>query len=87
MPFRLLGVSFSCTCQASNVWLINARPENYMQHESNEGAIPGALGLGQATATTISSAFLFFTFLAPVPFAILSDTWLGRYKTLCLSLW
>ena len=49
-------------------------------------ALPGALGLGQATATNINNAFFFFACLTPVPFAIVSDTWLGRYKTLCISL-
>lgn len=31
---------------------------------------------------SFSSLFFFFS---PLPFAILSDVWLGRYKTLCLS--
>ncbi|KAI0969730.1 PTR2-domain-containing protein [Xylaria arbuscula] len=39
----------------------------------------------EVTATTISNAFAFLTFLSPVPFAILADVWLGRYKTLCMS--
>ncbi|KAK3358787.1 peptide transporter PTR2-A [Lasiosphaeria hispida] len=60
--------------------------QNYMQNAHDSIAVPGALGLGQATATNISSAFYFLTFLAPVPFAIISDAWLGRYKTLCLSI-
>lgn len=58
-----------------------------MQYGRDSTAVPGALGLGQATATNISSAFYFFTFLAPTPFAIISDAWLGRYKTLCVSVW
>lgn len=56
-----------------------------MQNSADNIAVPGALGLGQATATNISSAFLFLSFLVPTIFAILSDTWLGRYKTLFLS--
>lgn len=59
--------------------------ENYMQNSHDSVAVPGALGLGQATATNINSAFLFLTFLVPILFAILSDAWLGRYKTLCIS--
>ncbi|KAL7904102.1 PTR2 domain-containing protein [Trichoderma velutinum] len=59
--------------------------QNYMQNSADNVAIPGALGLGQAAATNISSAFLFLSFLVPTMFAILSDTWLGRYRTLCLS--
>ncbi|KAM5485498.1 peptide transporter ptr2 [Microsporum canis] len=59
--------------------------QNYIQNDRDSIAVPGALGLGQATATNISNAFFFFSFLSPLPFAILSDAWLGRYKTLCLS--
>jgi hypothetical protein len=51
-----------------------------MQYDKDRIAIPGSLGLGQASATNISSAFYGFTFLISVPFAILSDAWLGRYK-------
>jgi proton-dependent oligopeptide transporter, POT family len=56
-----------------------------MQYGQNGVAIPGALGLGENTASNLSSAFYAFTFLTSVPFGILADAWLGRYKTLCLS--
>jgi len=59
--------------------------ENYIQNDHNSVSVSGALGLGQATATNVSNAFFFFSFLTSLPFAVLSDTWLGRYKTLCLS--
>lgn len=57
-----------------------------MQNEMDDKALPGALGLGQSTATNIYNAFFFFSYLSPLPFAIISDTWLGRYRTLCISL-
>ena len=59
--------------------------ENYIQNDDKSIAIPGALGLGQATATNISSAFSMFSYLTPLPFAILSDVWIGRYKTVCIG--
>ncbi|RKL43037.1 hypothetical protein BFJ72_g4450 [Fusarium proliferatum] len=59
--------------------------QNYIQNPADSVAVPGALGLGQATATNITSAFLFLSFLLPTVWAIISDTWLGRHKTLCLS--
>ena len=58
-----------------------------MQHERDSGAVPGALGLGQSTATSISNAFLVFMFLAPMFFGVVSDVWLGRYNTLVLGFW
>lgn len=61
--------------------------ENYMQHDRHFRAVPGALGLGQSTATSISNSFFVFSFLTPMLFAIISDVWLGRYKTLVISFW
>ncbi|KAI0387566.1 oligopeptide transporter [Hypomontagnella monticulosa] len=60
--------------------------QNYLQNEPGNPLSPGALDFGQSTATIINDAFLFFSYLTPLPFAILSDSWLGRYKTLLLSL-
>lgn len=56
-----------------------------MQNDRDSIEVPGVLGLGQATATNISNAFSFFSFIAPLPFAILSDARIGRYKALCIS--
>ncbi|KAK1981817.1 oligopeptide transporter [Colletotrichum cereale] len=77
----LIGASerFAYYCFVS-VW------QNYMQNERGSHAVPGALGLGQATATAISNGFFIFLFLTPTCFAVVSDVWLGRYKTLLLGL-
>ncbi|KAK7420418.1 peptide transporter ptr2 [Neonectria magnoliae] len=64
-----------------------APSENYMQNDRGFDSVPGALGLGQSTATAISNAFFVFLFLMPACFAVVSDIWLGRYKTLLLGLW
>lgn len=47
--------------------------ENYAQYDPENTLIPGALGLGEAMASNMSSAFYAFTFLMSVAFAILSD--------------
>lgn len=49
-------------------------------------AVAGALGLGQSTAANISNAFFMFSYLTPMPFAILADVKLGRHKTILLGL-
>ncbi|KAL1844005.1 hypothetical protein VTJ49DRAFT_6409 [Mycothermus thermophilus] len=59
--------------------------QNYMQHERGFHAVPGALGLGQSTATAISNGFFIFMFLTPMAFGVISDMWLGRYNTLLLG--
>lgn len=56
-----------------------------MQNDRDGIEVPGVLGLVQATATNISNAFSFFSFIAPLPFAVLSDARIGKYKTLCIS--
>ncbi len=60
--------------------------ENYIQNPPGDFAIPGALDLGQSTATNISNSFLLVSFLTPLLFALISDLWLGRFKTLMIGL-
>ncbi|KAK4614012.1 putative peptide transporter ptr2 [Fulvia fulva] len=67
-------------------YAVSAPWQNYMQNDSESRSPPGALGLGQATATAISNAYLVLSSLTPVPFAIVADLWLGRYRTLVVGL-
>jgi POT family proton-dependent oligopeptide transporter len=57
-----------------------------MQNPPGHKSLPGALGLGETKASTIYNIFIFFSFLTPIPFAIISDVYMGRYRTLRLSL-
>ncbi|KAJ5519177.1 oligopeptide transporter, partial [Penicillium expansum] len=66
-------------------YAVTAPWQDYMQNDRDSIEVPGALGLGQVTATNISNAFSFFSFIAHLPFAILSDARTGKYKTLCIS--
>lgn len=47
---------------------------------------PGALNLGQTTATRIYCGFFIVYFTSPVFIAPLADNHLGQYKTLLISL-
>lgn len=58
-----------------------------MQNHIRSHGLPGALGLGQSTATTIFNVFFMYSYLVPVIFAIISDGYLGRQKTFLVSLW
>lgn len=60
--------------------------ENYMQNARDSSGTPGALGLGQSMATNIFNAFFLFSFLTPMLFALLSDIYVGRYKSLMAGL-
>ncbi|KAI1174990.1 major facilitator superfamily domain-containing protein [Nemania sp. FL0916] len=60
--------------------------QNYLQNPRGNPLLPGALGLGQTTATTIQNVYLFYSSLTPLLFAVISDGWIGRYKTVLISL-
>lgn len=54
-----------------------------MQNPLNR-LVPSALSLGQALATRIYCAFYIVYYFTPIFFAILLDSYLGRYRTLNL---
>ncbi|KAI5807368.1 POT family-domain-containing protein [Peziza echinospora] len=62
--------------------------QNYMQNEravvSQGGARPGALGLGQSSATALAYFFQFWCYVTPIIGAIVADAWLGRYNAIML---
>ncbi|MCJ1319970.1 hypothetical protein MMC15_005306 [Xylographa vitiligo] len=60
-----------------------AIPENYLQHALG-GETPGAVGLGQSTASNIVSALIISSYITPIPAAAVADNGLGRYRT---TLW
>lgn len=57
-----------------------------MQNARESDGTPGALGLGQSMATNIFNAFFLFSFLTPMLFALLSDVYIERYKSLLAGL-
>ncbi|KAJ5646708.1 Proton-dependent oligopeptide transporter family [Penicillium lividum] len=64
------------------VWYGATAPlQNYLQNAPG-GEVPGALGLGQATASNIVNVLFIASYIAPVPAAVVADSWLGRHKTM-----
>lgn len=64
-----------------NVVRLTVHTENYLQNAPG-GVVPGALGLQQATASNIVNALIIGSYVVPVPAAVITDSWLGRYKTM-----
>ncbi|KAF2686280.1 MFS general substrate transporter [Lentithecium fluviatile CBS 122367] len=88
VPWRLWVVAFISFWERATFWGITAPWQNYMQNPPASGHqdTPGALDLGQSSATRIYCAFFIGYYVAPLGFSVLSDSYLGRYKTLILSL-
>ncbi|KAJ5885548.1 Proton-dependent oligopeptide transporter family [Penicillium taxi] len=64
------------------VWYGATAPlQNYLQNAPG-GEVPGAFGLGQAAASNIVNALFIASYIAPVPAAVIADSWLGRHKTM-----
>ncbi|KAJ5674787.1 uncharacterized protein N7477_004721 [Penicillium maclennaniae] len=59
------------------VWYGATAPlQNYLQNVPG-GAVPGALGLGQATASNIVNALTIGAYITPIPAAVIADSWLA----------
>lgn len=72
--------------QCYQVLCTNISLENYLQNNRDDNTNPRALSLGQATATNTYNGYYLFAALASAPIGVLSNTKLGRFKTLILSL-
>jgi POT family proton-dependent oligopeptide transporter len=61
--------------------------ENYIQNSRDDLLHPGALGLGQSTATSFSYLFTFLVYTVPLFAAPMIDCYLGRYRGLVCFTW
>ncbi|KAK3332275.1 POT family-domain-containing protein [Cercophora scortea] len=86
LPFAVWAVIVAGAAERFTYFGLIAPWQNYMQNPRDSQGVPGALGLGQATASNIYNAFFLFSFLTPMAFALVADIWLGRYKTLLMGL-
>ncbi|KAL8996292.1 MAG: hypothetical protein Q9169_004178 [Polycauliona sp. 2 TL-2023] len=85
IPLAAWIVTLAGAAERATYFGVIAPWQNYMQNPRG-AAIPGALGLGQSMATNIFNAFFLFSFLSPMAFALLSDLYIGRYKSLIAGL-
>ncbi|KAF2766006.1 PTR2-domain-containing protein [Teratosphaeria nubilosa] len=58
--------------------------QNYIQQDPDGNNGARGLGLGHAGATGLNTFFSFFCYITPILGAIISDQYLGKYKTILL---
>lgn len=84
LPFAAWLVAIVELCERFTYYGISGVFQNYMQIPRHGGHQKGALGLGQQTATALSYFFQFWCYVTPILGAVIADTMLGKYKTICL---
>lgn len=83
IPTSGYWVSLIELCERFAYYGLTGPFQNYMQNDyPSSNGIPGALGLGQATASALSSGFSFWCYMTPLLGAIVADQYWGRYKTI-----
>lgn len=63
---------------------LSAPFQNYIQNDPNDPLLPGALGLGQSTATGLQYFWNFWCYCSPLIGAVVADQYMGRYNTIML---
>ncbi|KAI7858681.1 POT family-domain-containing protein [Circinella umbellata] len=88
IPFSAFLVILIEFCERFTYYGCSGLFQNYVQHpapDSYPAEQPGAIGKGQQTATALGTFFQFWAYVTPVVAAIISDQYLGKYKTILLS--
>ncbi|KAF2015163.1 Di/tri peptide transporter 2 [Aaosphaeria arxii CBS 175.79] len=70
------------TAERFTYYTLSGPFQNYMQNPYGNKLNPGALGLGQANASSISYGFMFWMYLTPMIAAYIADSYLGRLRTI-----
>jgi dipeptide/tripeptide permease len=69
-------------CERFTFYGLSGPFQNYISNKYKGDANPGALGLGQASATALTSFFSFWCYVTPIIGAIVADQYLGKYKAI-----
>ncbi|PIG79386.1 oligopeptide transporter [Aspergillus arachidicola] len=84
VPFPVWLIAFVGAAERFAWYGATSPLQNYIQY-SPSSKIPGVLGLREATAINIVNAMMAAGYLATIPAPVMSDMWLGRYKTILVS--
>lgn len=85
LPIATWLVALVELCERFTYYGLSGPFQNYMQIPRHGANQVGGLGLGQSSATALSYFFQFWCYVTPIPGAIVSDLWWGKYKTIFVS--
>lgn len=88
LPWSAFLVCIVELCERFTFYGLSGPFQNYISNSYHDpSGNPGAIGLGQSTATGLTNFFQFWCYCSPILGAIVADQYLGRYKTItCFSL-
>ncbi|KAF2670892.1 PTR2-domain-containing protein [Microthyrium microscopicum] len=82
LPRSAFLVAIVELCERFSYYGLSGPFQNYISNHYLDAANPGALGLGQSSATALTNFFQFWCYITPLFGAIVADQWLGKYKTI-----
>ncbi|CAH6722686.1 peptide transporter Ptr2p [[Candida] jaroonii] len=84
IPLRVWLVAIVELAERFSYYGLSTPFQNYMQN-GPEDTPKGLLKLGSQAATALSYFFQFWCYVTPILGAYISDSYLGKYKTICMA--
>ncbi|KAI9799419.1 MAG: hypothetical protein M1825_004519 [Sarcosagium campestre] len=84
LPWSAYLVALIELCERFAYYGLNGPFQNYIQNPPDSSKVKGGIGLGQVGATSLTNFFQFWCYLTPLLGAVISDQYLGKYKTILL---
>ncbi|OJD22607.1 hypothetical protein ACJ73_06041 [Blastomyces percursus] len=82
LPWPAFLIAVVELCERFAYYGLSGPFQNYIQNSYKGPGVPGALDLGQSSATGLASFFQFWCHVTPVLGAIVADQYLGRFNTI-----
>jgi chromosome transmission fidelity protein 1 len=81
LPLSAFLIAIVELCERFAYYGLSGPFQNYIANPPNS-VLPGALNLGQSSATAMTNFFQFWCYFTPVMGAVVADQYLGKYRTI-----